>query len=101
LPIEGDRAIKSPLGGGIMKQMLLVGVGLMLATNSGAGAACPNLPVAWVDPGGHPVPAALYEGAVQTCRAAADSSSPGDWRLAFVACMRKHGFKPVYHGIFC
>lgn len=83
------------------KQMLLLGLGLMLGTNSATGAACPNLPVAWVDPGGRPIPDGLYEGTIQTCRAAADYSSSRDWRLAFVACMRKHGFKPVYHGIFC
>jgi hypothetical protein len=84
-----------------MKRILLLSVGLTLAINSVAGAACLNLPVAWVDPGGRPIPAARYEGSVQTCRAAADTISPGDWRVAFVACMRKHGFKPVYHGIFC
>lgn len=84
-----------------MKLMLLLGVGLMLATGSAAGAACPNLPVAWVDPGGRPVPAGRYQSIVRTCSAAADYSSRGDWRLEFVACMRKHGFKPVYHGIFC
>lgn len=84
-----------------MKKMLLLGVGLMLGTSSLAGATCPNLPVAWVDPGGRPVPATLYGSSVQTCRAVADDSSPGAWQLAFVACMRKHGFKPVYHGIFC
>jgi hypothetical protein len=83
------------------KQMLLLGFGLMLGTSSVAEAACPNLPVAWVDPGGRPVPAARYEGSLQMCRAFADYSSPVDWRLAFVACMRKHGFKPVYHGVFC
>jgi hypothetical protein len=83
------------------KQMLLLGAGLMLGTSSLAEAACPNLPVAWVDPGGRPVPATLYESSVQTCRAVADDSSPRDWRLSFVACMRKHGFKPVYHGVFC
>jgi hypothetical protein len=83
------------------KQALLLGVGLMLGTNSMAGAACPNLPVAWVDPGGRPIPDVRYRSSVQTCRAAADYSSPGEWRLRFVSCMKKHGFKPVYHGIFC
>lgn len=83
------------------RQAFLLIVGLMLVANSVAGAACPNLPVAWADPGGRPVPAAVYEGAVQTCSAVADNSSPSGWRLAFVACMRKRGFKPVYHGVFC
>jgi hypothetical protein len=84
-----------------MKQMLLLGIGLILGMSSVAEAACPNLPVAWVTPRGRPVPAALYGSTVQTCRTAADYSSPSDWRLAFAGCMRKHGFKPVYHGIFC
>ena len=83
------------------KQTLLLGFSLMLGTSSLAEAACLNLPVAWVDPGGRPVPATRYEGSLQTCRAVADYSSPDGWRLAFVACMRKHGFKPVYHGVFC
>jgi hypothetical protein len=83
------------------KLMLLLGAGLMLAPGFQADAACINLPAAWVDPGGRPIPDAVYEGSTQTCRAVADYSSPGDWRLAFVACMRRHGFKPVYHDIFC
>jgi hypothetical protein len=83
------------------KRMLLLAVGLMLGTNSVAGATCSNLPVAWVDPGGRPIPDARYQSSVQTCSAAADYASPGDWRLQFVACMRRHGFTPVYHGIFC
>jgi hypothetical protein len=80
---------------------LLLGVGLILGTSSAAGAACPNLPVAWVTPGGRPIAEGRYQRTVQICSAAADYSFPGQWRLRFVACMRKHGFKPVYHDIFC
>lgn len=83
------------------KCTLLLGVGLILGTSSAAGAACPNLPVAWVTPGGRPIADARYQRTVQTCGVAADYSSPGQWRLRFVACMRKHGFKPVYHDVFC
>jgi hypothetical protein len=44
------------------KHPLLLGVGLILGMSFQADAHCPNLPVAWFDPGGHPAPAALYQG---------------------------------------
>jgi hypothetical protein len=83
------------------KQTLLLGAAFVLGTTSVAAAGCLNLPTAWVDPGGRPVPVYVYERAVQTCRLAAESFSAGEWHSRIVACMRKHGFKPVYHDVFC
>jgi hypothetical protein len=83
------------------QQRLLLSVALLLGTCSVAAAGCPNLPTAWVDPGGRPVPVYVYERAVQTCRLAAENFSGADWRSHIVACMRKRGFKPIYHDVFC
>jgi hypothetical protein len=83
------------------RQRLLLSVALVLATCSVAAAGCLNLPTAWVDPGGRPVPVYVYERAVQTCRLAAENFSGADWRSHVVACTRKRGFKPVYHDVFC
>ena len=83
------------------KHELLLVAALMLGTCSVAAADCDNFPSAWINRGGRPIPADVYDRAVQACRGAADFSAAGNWRLQFVACMRKHGFKPFYHGIFC
>ena len=94
--------ISKPAGVNSMKKLrLLPGVALVLGTCCVAAAGCPNLPTAWVDPGGRPVPVYVYEGAVRMCRFAAENFSAGAWRSHVIACMRKHGFKPVYHDIFC
>ena len=83
------------------KHRLLLSVALVLGTCSVATAGCPNLPTAWVDPGGRPVPVYVYENAVRTCRIAAENFSVAEWPSHVVTCMRKHGFKPVYHDTFC
>ena len=54
------------------KHRLLLSVALVLGTCSVATAGCPNLPTAWVDPGGRPLPVYVYENAVRTCRIAAE-----------------------------
>jgi hypothetical protein len=83
------------------KQRLLFSVALVLGTCSVAAAGCPNSPTAWVDPGGRPVPVYVYARAVQTCRLAAENFYAGAWQSRVVACMRKRGFRPVYHDVFC
>jgi hypothetical protein len=83
------------------KRGLLLGAALVLGTCSVAAADCLNPPTAWVDPGGRSVPVYVYENAVQTCRLAAENFPAAAWRSHLLACMKKHGFKPVYHDIFC
>ena len=83
------------------RNLVLVSLAFALGASSAALADCPNLPSAWIDPGGRPVPVELYETAARACKFVADHSLVGQWRLQFVACMRKHRFKPVYHDVFC
>jgi hypothetical protein len=80
----------------------LLSITLVLATDQVDAATCFTDPQGWTTQSGHPMNLNRYAYYNSVCREEASTRrQQKPWISEFVGCMKRHGYIPLYHDVFC